>query len=266
MKFLQTPPEDRTIPCIPLITGSAPAVLAAGAEGLVVDVKWGNGAFVNDLEQAKLLARSITRVGRSMKRRCVALVIDMNQPLGSAVGTGLEIKEAIELLKGEGPEDLKLLVQKLGMEIVRLAELQVQHFQPSRPFNVIWKMALPLKNSKMVVAQGGNSDYLENPDKFKTAKYVKASSPKRGYVHAINNGMIAWGVQMLSTNKSGKIDHAVGVTDVKKVGTQVKQGETFMMIHYNDEARLSLPWNTSSQLPLAPKRPNIPDLIVERVA
>ena len=97
-----------TIPCIPLITGSALSrKLAAGAEGLVVDVKWGNGAFVNDLEQAKLLARSITRVGRSMKRRCVALVTDMNQPLGSAVGTGLEIKEAIELLKGEGPEDLR---------------------------------------------------------------------------------------------------------------------------------------------------------------
>ena len=95
--------------------------LAEGAEGLVIDVKWGNGSFIKDLEQAKQLARSMTRVGRSMKRRCVALVTDMNQPLGDSVGTALEVKEAIQLLRGEGPEDMKELVLKLGMEIVRLA-------------------------------------------------------------------------------------------------------------------------------------------------
>ena len=111
-----------TIPSLPLITGSVLSrKLAEGAEGLVIDVKWGNGSFVKDLEQAKQLARSITRVGRSMKRRCVALVTDMNQPLGDTVGTALEIKEAIQLLQGEGPEDLQELVLKLGMEIVRLA-------------------------------------------------------------------------------------------------------------------------------------------------
>ena len=81
-----------------------------GAEGLVVDVKWGNGSFIKDVEQARQLARSITRVGRSMKRRCVALVTDMNQPLGDTVGTGLEIREAMQLLRGEGPDDLKELV------------------------------------------------------------------------------------------------------------------------------------------------------------
>ena len=259
-----------TIPCIPLITGSALSrKLAAGAEGLVVDVKWGNGAFVTDLEQAKLLARSITRVGRSMKRRCVALVTDMNQPLGSAVGTGLEIQEAIELLKGEGPEDLKILVQKLGMEIVRLAgvagstlsakQTVQRHLEDGSAFE---------KFKEMVKMQGGNTDYLDNPDKFKPAKYVKKlPAPKRGYVHAINTGMIAWGVQMLSTNKAGKIDHAVGVTEVKKIGTQVKQGEPLMMIHYNDEGRLESALDyLKAAYRLAPKRPAIPVLIVERVA
>ncbi|MDE0819607.1 MAG: thymidine phosphorylase [Opitutales bacterium] len=259
-----------TIPCIPLITGSALSrKLAAGAEGLVVDVKWGNGAFVTDLEQAKLLARSITRVGRSMKRRCVALVTDMNQPLGSAVGTGLEIQEAIELLKGEGPEDLKILVQKLGMEIVRLAgvagstlsakQTVQRHLEDGSAFE---------KFKEMVKVQGGDTDYLDNPDKFKPAKYVKKlPAPKRGYVHAINTGMIAWGVQMLSTNKAGKIDHAVGVTEVKKIGTQVKQGEPLMMIHYNDEGRLESALDyLKAAYRLAPKRPAIPVLIVERVA
>jgi pyrimidine-nucleoside phosphorylase len=259
-----------TIPCIPLITGSALSrKLAAGAEGLVVDVKWGNGAFVTDLEQAKLLARSITRVGRSMKRRCVALVTDMNQPLGSAVGTGLEIKEAIELLRGEGPEDLKILVQKLGMEIVRLAGVAGSTLSAKQTVQRHLEDGSAFEKFKLMVkVQGGDTDYLDNPDKFKPAKYVKKlPAPKRGYVHAINTGMIAWGVQMLSTNKAGKIDHAVGVTEVKKIGTQVKQGEPLMMIHYNDEGRLESALEyLKAAYRLAPKRPAIPVLIVERVA
>ena len=121
-KFYALRKETGTIPSLPLITGSVLSrKLAEGSEGLVIDVKWGNGSFIRDLEQAKQLARSMTRVGRSMKRRCVALVTDMNQPLGDSVGTGLEVREAIQLLKGQGPEDAKELVLKLGMEIVRLA-------------------------------------------------------------------------------------------------------------------------------------------------
>ena len=121
-KFYELRKDTGTIPSLPLITGSVLSrKLAEGSEGLVIDVKWGNGSFIRDLEQAKQLARSMTRVGRSMKRRCVALVTDMNQPLGDTVGTSLEVKEAITLLKGGGPEDMKELVLKLGMEIVRLA-------------------------------------------------------------------------------------------------------------------------------------------------
>ena len=111
-----------TIPSLPLITGSILSKkLAEGCEGLVIDVKWGNGSFIRDLEQAKQLARIVTRVARSLNRKCVALVTDINQPLGDSVGTGLEVLEAVRLLKGEGPEDLQDLVLKLGMEVVRLA-------------------------------------------------------------------------------------------------------------------------------------------------
>ena len=99
-KFYELRKDTGTIPRLPLITGSVLSKkLAEGSEGLVIDVKWGNGSFIKDLEQAKQLARSMTRVGRSMKRRCVALVTDMNQPLGDSVGTALEVKEAIQLLK-----------------------------------------------------------------------------------------------------------------------------------------------------------------------
>lgn len=264
--------QTATIPSLPLITGSVLSrKLAQGSEGLVVDVKWGNGSYIRDVEQAKQLARSITRVGRSMKRRCVALVTDMNQPLGDTVGTGLELQEAIQLLKGEGPEDLQELVLKLGMEIVRLAGVAGSTLSAKQTVQRALKEGAAFaKFKEMVEAQGGKSSFLDEPDKFPKAKYVrKLPAPKRGYVHTINAGMIARGVQLLAmtSGKGKKLDPAVGVSEIKKVGTQVKQGEPLMMIHYNDESKLDTALEyLKSAYRLAPKRPNTPELVVERVA
>ena len=259
-----------TVPSLPLITGSVLArKLAQGAEGLVVDVKWGNGAYIKDVEQARQLARSITRVGRSMKRRCVALVTDMNQPLGDTAGTSLEVKEAIELLKGGGPDDLKELVLKLGMEIVRLAGVAGSTLSAKQTVQRHLKDGSALERFKeMIAAQGGDTSFIDDPSKFPEAKYVrKLPAPKRGYVHTINAGMIARGVQLLGANKKGVLDPAVGVSEIKKVGTQVKQGEPLMMIHYNDETKLETALDyLRSAYRLAPKRPNPPQLVVERVA
>jgi len=262
--------ETGTIPSLQLITASILAKkLAEGAEGLVVDVKWGNGAFVKDLEQAKQLARSVTRVTRSMKRRCVALVTDMNQPLGDCVGTSLEIKEAVKLLQGEGSEDLQELVLKLGMEIVRLAGVAGSTLSAKQTVQKRLKDGSAFEKFKeMVAAQGGKTDVLDDPSKFPEAKYVrKLPAPKRGYVHTINAGMIARGVHQLALYKNGNLDPAVGVSEIKKVGTQVKQGEPLMMIHYNDESKMeeALEYLRGAYR-LAPKRPTPPDLIVERVA
>ena len=264
--------QTATIPSLPLITGSVLSrKLAQGSEGLVVDVKWGNGSFIRDVEQARQLARSITRVGRSMKRRCVALVTDMNQPLGDTVGTGLELQEAIKLLKGEGPEDLQELVLKLGMEIVRLAGVAGSTLSAKQTVQRALTEGTAFEKFKeMVAAQGGKTACLDDLDKFPKAKYVrKLPAPKRGYVHTINAGMIARGVQLLglSSPKAKKLDPAVGVSEIKKVGTQVKQGEPLMMIHYNDESKLDSALEyLRAAYRLAPKRPNTPELIVERVA
>ncbi|MDD3180158.1 MAG: thymidine phosphorylase [Opitutaceae bacterium] len=263
-----------TIPSLPLITGSVLSKkLAEGAEGLVIDVKWGNGSFIKDLEQAKQLARSMTRVGRSMKRRCVALVTDMNQPLGDSVGTSLEVKEAIQLLKGEGPDDMKELVIKLGMEIVRLAGVAGSTLSAKQTVQRHLSDGSALEKFKgMIKAQGGDATFIDHPEKFPTAKHIrKLPAPKRGYVHTINAAMIARGVYLLGAGKDalhhGRIDHAVGVSEIKKVGTQVKQGEPLMMIHYNDEAKLEQALEYfKSAYRLAPKRPVPPPLIVERVA
>ncbi len=262
--------KTSTIPSIPLITGSALSrKLAAGAEGLVIDVKWGNGSFVHDLEQAKQLARSMTRVGRSMKRRCVALVTDMNQPLGDCVGTSLELKEAIDLLKGEGPEDLQELVLKLGMEVVRLAGVAGSTLSAKQTIEKRIKDGSAFEKFKeMVAAQGGDTSYLDDPSKFPEAKHCrKLPAPKRGYIHTINAGMIARGVKILATDSKGVIDSSVGVSEIRKVGTQIKQGEPLMMIHYNNEALLEQALEYFREAyRLAPKRPNPVELIVERVA
>ena len=246
--------------------------LAEGSEGLVIDVKWGNGSFIKDLEQAKQLARSMTRVGRSMKRRCVALVTDMNQPLGDTVGTSLEVKEAIALLKGEGPEDMKELVLKLGMEIVRLAGVAGSTLSAKQTVQRHLTDGSALAKFKdLVKAQGGDTTCIDHPDRFPAAKHIrKLPAPKRGYVHTINAAMIARGVHLLGAGKEhahDKIDYAVGVSEIKKVGTQVKQGEPLMMIHYNDEAKLEQALEYfKNAYRLAPKRPTPPPLIVERVA
>lgn len=272
-KFYDLRRETGTIPSLPLITGSVLSKkLAEGSEGLVIDVKWGNGSFIKDLEQAKQLARSMTRVGRSMKRRCVALVTDMNQPLGDTVGTALEIKEAISLLKGEGPEDMKELVLKLGMEIVRLAGVAGSTLSAKQTVQRHLTDGSALEKFKELVrAQGGDSTFIDHPEKFPQAKHIrKLPAPKRGYVHTISAAMIARGVHLLGggkENPADKIDYAVGVSEIKKVGTQVKQGEPLMMIHYNDEAKLEQALEYfKNAYRLAPKRPTPPPLVVERVA
>ena len=258
------------IPSIPFITaGTLSRKLAAGAEGVVVDIKWGKGSFIKNAEDAKQLARSLTRVGRTLKLRCVALVTDNNQPLGSCVGASLELKEAIELLKGEGPEDLQDLVMKLGMEIVRLAGVAGSTLSAKQTVRKHLEDGSALQKFKDVVEyQGGDVRVIDDPEKLPKAKHTKKMpAPKRGYVHTIDAGQLARGVQVLAYGDGAKFDPAVGVADLCKVGTQMKQGEALMMIHYNDEKRLNAAMEYfKAAYRLAPKRPNPAPLVVERVA
>jgi pyrimidine-nucleoside phosphorylase len=258
------------IPSIPFITaGMLSRKFASGAEGVVVDIKWGKGSFIRDAEDAKQLARSITRVGRIMKRRCVALVTDNNQPLGNCLGASLELKEAIELLKGEGPEDLQELVMKLGMEIVRLAGVAGSTLSAKQTVRKHLEDGSALEKLKdIVAAQGGDTKVIDDPEKLPKAKHAKKMpAPKRGYVHTIDAGQLARGVQILAYGGGDKFDPAVGVAELKKVGTQMKQGEPLMMIHYNDEKRLKEAMDYfKAAYRLAPKRPNPAPLVVERVA
>ena len=259
-----------TIPSLPLITASVLSKkFAIGADGLVVDVKWGNGSYLRDIEQARQLARTITRVARVMKHRCVALITDMNQPLGDSVGMGLEVLEALDFLRGGGSDDIKELVLKLGMEILRLAGVAGSTLSAKQSVERVIEDGSALKKfMEMIKAQGGSAPWLEDPSKYPMPKHVrKLPAPKRGYVHNINSGMIARAVQILAKTKTGKIDPYVGVTEIKKIGTQVKQGEPLLMIHYNDETNLDSAIDyLRNAYRLAPRRPNAPIVVVERVA
>lgn len=215
-----------TIPSLPLITASVLSKkFAIGADGLVVDVKWGNGSYLRDIEQARQLARTITRVARVMKHRCVALITDMNQPLGDSVGMGLEVLEALDFLRGGGSDDIKELVLKLGMEILRLAGVAGSTLSAKQSVERVIEDGSALKKfMEMIKAQGGSAPWLEDPSKYPMPKHVrKLPAPKRGYVHNINSGMIARAVQILAKTKTGKIDPYVGVTEIKKIGTQVNR-------------------------------------------
>lgn len=259
-----------TIPSLPLITASVLSKkFAIGADGLVVDVKWGNGSYLRDIEQARQLARTITRVARVMKHRCVALITDMNQPLGDSVGMGLEVLEALDFLRGGGSDDIKELVLKLGMEILRLAGVAGSTLSAKQSVERVIEDGSALKKfMEMIKAQGGSAPWLEDPSKYPMPKHVrKLPAPKRGYVHNINSGMIARAVQILAKTKTGKIDPYVGVTEIKKIGTQVKQGEPLLMIHYNDETNLDSAIDyLRNTYRLAPRRPNPSPVVVERVA
>ncbi|MDR1528676.1 MAG: thymidine phosphorylase [Puniceicoccales bacterium] len=259
-----------TISSVPLVTGSIlGSKLPSGVDGVVVDVKWGNGSFVKDIEQAKQLGRMITRVARALNKKCIAIVTDANQPLGKTVGTWLEIKETIELLQGQGDVEMQDLILRVGMEFIRLAGVAGSTLSAKQLIIKKLSDGSALNKFKELIAeQGGDTSYIDNPEKYPQAKYSrKLSAQKRGYIHTVNAGMIARGVSILSKKSDGTIDHMVGVSDIMKVGMQIKQGEPLIMIHYNDETNLesALEYFRDAYR-LAPKRPALNELIVERIA
>ena len=159
---------------------------------------------------------------------------------------------------------------KLGMEIVRLAGVAGSTLSAKQTVRKALDEGTALQKLKDIVEyQGGDPKLLDNPEKLPTAKHTKKlTAPKRGYVHTIDAGQLARGVQILVHGEdSGKFDPACGVAELCKVGTQMKQGEPLMIIHYNDEKRLKVAMDYFKvAYRLAPKRPNPIPLVVERVA
>ena len=234
-----------TVPSMPLIASSIMSKkIAAGAQAIVLDVKTGLGAFMQTLEDAHTLAELMVDIGRLAGRKTVALISDMNQPLGSAVGNALETIEAIELLRGRAPHDyyehclhVTAHVLVLGQRAKDLDEGRAMAERSITDGSALEKFRV------LVQAQGGDVSYVDDISKFEQAKYVEVvNAPRSGFISQVHARLVGEASVLLGAGRSKKtdpIDHAVGFLIHKKVGDRVEAGEPLFEIHANDEAKLA---------------------------
>ncbi|MDO4925639.1 MAG: pyrimidine-nucleoside phosphorylase [Turicibacter sp.] len=228
-----------TVESIPLIASSIMSKkIAAGADAIVLDVKFGAGAFMKTLDDAKELAKAMVEIGRDAGRETVAFLTDMNQPLGFAIGNALEVKEAIETLSGKGPRDLEELVLQLASHMVFLAQKAANTEQAYAQLKEKLHNGEALQKFKeFVAAQGGDVSQIENPDLLPSASSVlPVTASQAGYVEKIDALSIGIAAMKLGAGRATKediIDMGVGVVLNKKVGEVVNVGDVLAYIHTN---------------------------------
>lgn len=243
--------------------------LAAGSDAIVLDVKCGNGAFMENIEDASKLANLMVEIGNNAGRRTVAAITEMGQPLGKAVGNSLEVIEAIETLKGKGPEDITELALRLGGIMVFLGGKsktpEEGHLMTTRALEEGRGLA---KLAEFIEAQGGNPQVIEDYSLFpqhSLARELKAE--KDGYVSEIKAAVIGLASQQTGAGRATKedsIDLSAGIYVCKKVGDKVEQGETLAILYGNDEKKLDGAVETAAvAFRIGEKAVKAPELIKE---
>ncbi len=233
-----------TVQSIPLIASSVMSKkIAAGAQAIVLDVKTGLGAFMETLEEARRLSTLMVSIARLSGRRAVALLSDMNQPLGCAVGNALEVVEAIETLHGGGPADFRehcltvashmLVLGQKAADLPQARQMAEQAIASGRAFQVF---------RKLVMAQGGDVAYVDDPSRLPKASLVETIKAERaGYIAAIDAREVGETAVELGAGRARKtdaIDYAVGIEILHKVGDWVEQDAPLFTIHANDPHKL----------------------------
>ncbi|KON91489.1 thymidine phosphorylase [Rossellomorea marisflavi] len=257
-----------TVNSIPLIASSIMSKkIAAGADAIVLDVKTGAGAFMKTLEDSKELAGAMVNIGNNVGRKTMAVISDMSQPLGFAIGNALEVKEAIDTLKGEGPEDLTELCLTLGSHMVYLAE-QANSIEEARERLIkAMKDGSALESFKVFLAsQGGDASIVDEPAKLPQAAHVSELPAKEsGYVSEIIADAVGTAAMWLGAGRATKdsvIDLAVGLELRKKIGDPVEAGESLVTIYSNDEAELErVKEKLYESIKLSPEKVAAPTLI-----
>lgn len=228
-----------TVDSIPLIAGSIMSKkIASGTDALVLDVKTGTGAFMKEEADAVKLANALVKIGKSVGMNCMALISDMNQPLGNMVGNALEIQESIAILKGEGPEDITELVMTLGSQMVVLAKKAATLAEARTKLEEVVANGSALEVFRqMIIAQGGDPRVIEDPTLMPQAKYhFELPAPQAGYVTKMTADEIGIAAMLLGGGRQAKtdvIDYAMGIELHKKVGDAVAEGESLLTIHSN---------------------------------
>ncbi|GKV67904.1 pyrimidine-nucleoside phosphorylase [Sporosarcina sp. NCCP-2716] len=230
-----------TVDSIPLIASSIMSKkIAAGADAIVLDVKTGDGAFMKTPEEAEVLAEAMVGIGSEVGRHTIAVISDMSQPLGFAIGNALEVKEAIETLQGRGPEDLTELCLVLGSKML-IAGGKTDDTKEARHLlrEVIDNGAALELFAKFLEAQGGNPEIVRNPELLPKAPVIReVKSTTTGYVSKMEADEIGVAAMLLGAGRATKeddIDLAVGIVLKKKIGDYVEAGEPIAVIHANSE-------------------------------
>jgi pyrimidine-nucleoside phosphorylase len=234
-----------TVPSIPLIAASIMSKkLAEGTDSLVLDVKWGKGAFMKELEDAQILAETMVAIGKRIKKGMVAVLSNMNQPLGHSAGNAVEVVEAIETLHGKGPDDLMNLTLLLGAHMLILGKVA----RNQEKAMVILRKKLQSgtafsKFREMIKLQGGDVEYIDNPQKLPSARYkMPYPAPRSGYVSDVDADLIGRACIILGAGRKtvdDRIDHAAGITGMVKIGDKIKKGQPLLVIHANDRNMLA---------------------------
>lgn len=229
-----------TVPSMPLITSSIMSKkIAGGADAILLDVKVGSGAFMRTLDSARALAEGMVRIGATLGRKVTALISDMNQPLGYAVGNSLEVCEAIDALHGHGPQDFYEHCIMVAAEMLCLGgkadtlEAAVTQVKETIASGQAWE-----KFRQLIIAQGGDVRYVDEPSRFPPAPLIETvPAPQDGYlaeVRADEIGMVALGLGGGREKKGDVIDHRVGIVMHCKVGDKIETGAPLFTIHATD--------------------------------
>ena len=228
-----------TVDSIPLIASSIMSKkIAAGADAIVLDVTTGDGAFMKNIEDARRLAKTMTSIGKLAHRQTVAVISDMSEPLGEAIGNSLEVVEAIETLNGNGPEDLLEMCYALGSQMVVLANQAATIEEARSLLQEALESGKALdKFKEMIRNQGGDDSIVDQPERLLTAKYVvELPAKSSGIVSKLVANELGIAAMMLGAGRKTKeddIDHAVGLKLNKKIGDPVKEGESLLTIYSN---------------------------------
>lgn len=234
-----------TIESIPLIVGSIMSKkLAAGTDAIVLDVTTGSGAFMKKYKDALKLGKIMVDIGLELEKETVAVVSNMDEPLGFAIGNSLEIKEAIEVLKNRGPKDLRDLCLELGAYMLKLGGAVKNYEEGRNRLEKILKEGAALRKFKEIIrAQGGNSEIVDNPELLPMAKHcTKVKAVTSGYIQKIDSRRVGESAMLLGAGreeKDSEIDLSVGIVLKKKVGSRVNSKDDLAEVYYNDPEKLN---------------------------
>lgn len=244
MKLYAVRDVTGTVECVPLIASSIMSKkIAEGIDALVLDIKVGSGAFMKSDQEAEVLAEAMIGIGKKMGKKVVAVLTDMNQPLGNAVGNAVEMREAIAALKGNGPADLMEVTYLLGEQMLLLAELAETREVAKRLLEECLSSDQALQKFREIVErQGGDVNCIDNPNLLEVAaEMTHIKSQVNGYVQRIDTYAIGSACVELGGGRKTidqVIDRSVGLILNKKIGDTVEEGETLLSILCNDASRV----------------------------